>query len=98
MVKLNVNGVECHYGSTKILSDINLEVKPGDFVGVLGPNGSGKTTLLRSISRVLKPHGGSILIDDDNIYELKPVDVAERWLLCRRIRVWASTFPLWMLF
>ncbi len=78
MVKLNVNGVECRYGSTKILSDINLEVKPGDFVGVLGPNGSGKSTLLRSISRVLKPYGGSILIDDDNIYQLKPVDVAKK--------------------
>ncbi len=78
MVTLNVNGVECRYGSTKILSDINLEVKPGDFVGILGPNGSGKTTLLRSISRVLKPHGGSILIDKDEIYRLKPIDVAKK--------------------
>jgi iron complex transport system ATP-binding protein len=78
MVTLNVNGVECRYGSTKILSDISLEVKPGDFVGILGPNGSGKTTLLKSISRVLKPHGGSILIDKDDIYALKPIDVAKK--------------------
>ncbi len=78
MVTLNVNGVECRYGSTKILSDINLEVKPGDFVGILGPNGSGKTTLLRSISRVLQPHGGSILIGKDDIYRLKPIDVAKK--------------------
>jgi iron complex transport system ATP-binding protein len=77
MVTLNVNGVECRYGSVKILSDINLKVNPGDFVGILGPNGSGKTTLLKSISRILKPHGGSILIDKSNIYELKPVDVAK---------------------
>ncbi len=53
--------LECRYGTAKVLSDINLEVKPGDFVGILGPNGSGKTTLLKSISRVLKPHGGFIL-------------------------------------
>jgi iron complex transport system ATP-binding protein len=78
MVTLNVNGVECRYGSIKILSDINLEVKPGDFVGILGPNGSGKTTLLKSISRVLKPHGGSILIDKEEIYRLKPIDVARK--------------------
>jgi iron complex transport system ATP-binding protein len=78
MVTLNVNGIECRYGSTKILSDINFEVKPGDFVGILGPNGSGKTTLLKSISRVLKPHGGSILIDKDDIYALKPIDVAKK--------------------
>jgi len=77
MVKLNVNGIDCHYGSTKVLSDISLEVKPGDFVGILGPNGSGKTTLLKSISRVLKPHGGSIFIDRDDIYSLKPIEVAK---------------------
>lgn len=78
MVTLNVNGIECRYGSTKVLSDINLKVKPGDFVGILGPNGSGKTTLLKSISRVLKPHGGSILIDKENIYSLKPLEVAKK--------------------
>ncbi len=77
MVTLNVNSVECRYGSTKILSDINLTVKPGDFIGILGPNGSGKTTLLKSISRVLKPYGGSILIDKEDIYQLKPLDVAK---------------------
>src|SRR5665648_107278 len=78
MVTLNVNGIECRYGNAKVLSDINLEVKPGDFVGILGPNGSGKTTLLKSISRVLKPHVGAILIDEDDLYVLKPVDVAKK--------------------
>ncbi len=78
MVTLNINGVECRYGSTKIISDVNLEVKPGDFVGILGPNGSGKTTLLKSISRVLKPHVGAILIDKDDIYSQKPVEVAKK--------------------
>jgi iron complex transport system ATP-binding protein len=78
MVILNVNGVECRYGSAKILFGINLEVKPGDFVGILGPNGSGKSTLLKSISRVLKPYGGSILIDKEDIYSLKPLEVAKK--------------------
>ncbi|MCL2642444.1 MAG: ABC transporter ATP-binding protein [Candidatus Bathyarchaeota archaeon] len=78
MVTLNVNGIECRYGSTKILSNINLNVKPGCFIGILGPNGSGKTTLLKSISRVLKPHNGSILIDKENIYTLKPKQVAQK--------------------
>jgi iron complex transport system ATP-binding protein len=78
MVTLNVNGIECRYGSTKILSNISIDVKPGCFIGILGPNGSGKTTLLKSISRVLKPHGGSILIDKEDIYALKPKQVAQK--------------------
>jgi len=78
MVKLDVNGVECRYGSVKILTDVNLAVNVGDFVGILGPNGSGKTTLLKSISRVLKPHAGTILIDQTQIYSLKPVEVARQ--------------------
>jgi iron complex transport system ATP-binding protein len=78
MVTLTVNGIECRYGSVKILSDISLEVKPGCFLGILGPNGSGKTTLLKSISRVLKPHGGSVLIDKEDIYKLNPKQVAQK--------------------
>ncbi|XHH10389.1 MAG: ABC transporter ATP-binding protein [Candidatus Bathyarchaeia archaeon] len=78
MVTLNVNGVECRYGSVSVLSDITLEVKPGCFLGILGPNGSGKTTLLKSISRVLKPYGGSILIDKEDIYTLKPKQLAQK--------------------
>ncbi len=75
---LNVDGVECRYGSVKVLDDVSLSAKEGDFVGILGPNGSGKTTLLKSISRILKPHRGAILLDKADIYTLKSVDVAKQ--------------------
>ncbi len=78
MVTLNVDGVECRYGSVKVLDDVSLSVKEGDFVGILGPNGSGKTTLLKSISRTLKPHRGAILLDKADIYTLKSTDVAKQ--------------------
>ena len=78
MVLLNVDGIESRYGSIKVLDDVTLSVKPGDFVGILGPNGSGKTTLLKSISRVLKPHRGTILLDDEDIYSLDSIDVAKK--------------------
>src|SRR4030065_2775965 len=78
MVLLNVDGVECRYGSVKVLEDVSLAVKEGDFVGILGPNGSGKTTLLKSISRVLKPHKGTILLNKEDIYSLKGVEVAKQ--------------------
>ena len=75
---LNVDGVECRYGSIKVLEDVRLSVKGGDFVGILGPNGSGKTTLLKSISRTLKPYKGTILLNEADIYSLKSVDVAKQ--------------------
>ena len=78
LVKLTINDIDCFYGSTQILEDIQFGVKGGDFLGILGPNGSGKTTLLKSISRVLKPRKGAILIDESNIYDMKPVDVAKQ--------------------
>jgi iron complex transport system ATP-binding protein len=78
MVLLNVDGVECCYGSIKILENVNLIVKEGDFVGIIGPNGSGKSTLLKSISRTLKPHKGTILLDNKNIYSLKSMDLAKQ--------------------
>ncbi len=78
MVVLNVDGVECRYGSVKVLEDVSLSVKEGDFVGILGPNGSGKTTLLKSISRTLKPHRGAILLNKEDIYSLKSVEVAKQ--------------------
>ena len=78
LVLLNVDGVECRYGSVKVLEDVNLTVEGGDFVGILGPNGSGKTTLLKSISRILKPHKGTILLNEADIYSLKSVEVAKQ--------------------
>jgi iron complex transport system ATP-binding protein len=78
LVLLNVDGVECRYGSVKVLGDVNISVKGGDFVGILGPNGSGKTTLLKSISRTLKPYKGTILLNEADIYSLKSVDVAKQ--------------------
>ena len=75
---LNVNGVECRYGSTKILENVSLSVKEGDFVGILGPNGSGKSTLLKSIGRTLKPSKGAVLLNDKDIYSLKSIDVAKQ--------------------
>jgi iron complex transport system ATP-binding protein len=78
MVVLTINDIDCSYGSVKILEDIKFTVNSGDFLGILGPNGSGKTTLLKSISRVLKPQKGTILIGEKDIYKLKTIDVAKQ--------------------
>jgi iron complex transport system ATP-binding protein len=78
MVLLTIDGIDCSYGSVNVLKDVHFAVKSGEFLGILGPNGSGKTTLLRSISRVLQPQKGVILIDDKDIYGMKSVEVAKQ--------------------
>ena len=78
MVILAIDGVDCSYGSVDVLKDVSFAVKSGQFLGILGPNGSGKSTLLKSISRVLKPKKGAILIGETDIYKMKTVDVAKQ--------------------
>jgi putative ABC transport system ATP-binding protein len=53
------------------LQDINMEIKQGEFVGIMGPSGAGKTTLLNMISTIDKPTSGSILIDGEDIVKMK---------------------------
>jgi iron complex transport system ATP-binding protein len=61
-MKLQVRQVSVTIGSTPILRDVSLEVRPGEFVGLVGPNGSGKSTLLRTIYRSVRPAGGVVLL------------------------------------
>jgi putative ABC transport system ATP-binding protein len=52
------------------LNDIDLEIKEGEFVGIMGPSGAGKTTLLNMISTIDRPTGGTITIDGDDIVKM----------------------------
>ncbi|MEM2005602.1 MAG: ABC transporter ATP-binding protein [Zestosphaera sp.] len=54
---------------TKALSGVDLAIKEGEFVGILGNNGSGKTTLVRCIAGLIKPSSGSVLVKGRNISE-----------------------------
>ena len=60
---LSVRHLSIAFGGVNALSDVNLDLWPGECVGLIGPNGAGKTTLLNCISRLLEPSIGSILIE-----------------------------------
>jgi oleandomycin transport system ATP-binding protein len=55
---VTVRGLVKHYGETKALDGVDLEVREGTVMGVLGPNGAGKTTLVRILSTLLAPDAG----------------------------------------
>jgi iron(III) transport system ATP-binding protein len=62
---LTVHGLAKAYGSTVVLSDVELSVPSGGFAAVLGPSGSGKTTLLRLIAGFDHPDRGRIAVDGE---------------------------------
>ncbi len=60
---------------TQALADITLEIKKGDFVGLLGSNGSGKTTLLKAMDGLMKEYQGSVHLDNADIRKLSPKEI-----------------------
>lgn len=65
------------FDDNEVLSDINLNVWPGEVVVVLGPSGSGKSTMLRCINLLETPTAGHILLEDTEITHAKSQDVCE---------------------
>jgi len=59
----------CGYGNKDVLKDIHFRVRPGEFVGILGPNGTGKSTFLLTLGGVLPYRSGSIRISGEEIAE-----------------------------
>ena len=60
---VSIEGVWKLYGSVAAVSDVTLEVRRGEVLGLLGPNGSGKTTLLRMLTGYLSPTSGRLSVD-----------------------------------
>ena len=55
---IDIKGLSKSFGDKKVLQDINLYVRRGEFLTLLGPSGCGKTTLLRMIAGFLQPDSG----------------------------------------
>ena len=61
---LRADRLQCSFGSTRVLHDASLDVRPGAVTALVGPNGSGKSTLLRSMARLHRPDDGDLSFDD----------------------------------
>ncbi|MDH3694659.1 MAG: ABC transporter ATP-binding protein [Gammaproteobacteria bacterium] len=69
---LEVQGLTKRFGGFYALHDLSMEVKRGDIHAVIGPNGAGKTTLFNLLSGTLVPDSGSLLLDKNELKNLRP--------------------------
>jgi len=73
---LRVSGLNTFYGASHVLRDVDVNIFPGQTIGLMGRNGMGKSTLLKSITGLLKPQSGRIEFQDTPIHHQTPYDIA----------------------
>jgi iron complex transport system ATP-binding protein len=77
-MRLTVEDLTVELDSTKIVTEADLVIAEGEFVGLVGPNGSGKSTLLRTIYRALRPTAGAVRVGGDDVWDLTARASAQR--------------------
>ena len=73
---LSVEKIVAGYGGVLVLDGVSVAARPATITAVLGANGAGKTTLLRTISGLVRPRQGQVLVDGTNLARRKPEDIA----------------------
>ncbi|MEM1150659.1 MAG: urea ABC transporter ATP-binding subunit UrtE [Pseudomonadota bacterium] len=64
---LNVNALRASYGESEILHSLDLDVKPGEIVAIMGRNGMGKTTLMKTLMGIVPERGGDVAVEGNSI-------------------------------
>jgi branched-chain amino acid transport system ATP-binding protein len=77
-VILELRDIDVFYGRTQALRGVSLHVNRGEIVALIGSNGAGKTTTLRTISGLVRPSRGAVLLDGEEIHHLGAELVARR--------------------
>jgi branched-chain amino acid transport system ATP-binding protein len=72
---LEIRKLNFAYGDLQVLWDVDLDVRQGEIVTVVGANGAGKSTILRNVSRLVKPRSGSIRLDGHDLVRMASHEV-----------------------
>lgn len=75
---LRIDGITKDFGGLRAINDLDLEIKPLEIVGLIGPNGSGKTTLFNVITGVFPSDTGKIFFSNEEISSLKTPHIVEK--------------------
>jgi polar amino acid transport system ATP-binding protein len=91
-ILVQMKDVHLSFGHTHVLNGVDLDVRKGDAVSIIGPSGSGKSTILRCINGLVTPQRGTITVGDTAVHALK--SEAERIPLRKRIGIVFQQFNL----
>jgi iron complex transport system ATP-binding protein len=75
---LEAKELTCGYGERTVLEALSLTANVGEVLVLLGANGAGKTTLLRALARLLRPSGGTVLLQGRDIWKYAAQKVAQQ--------------------
>ncbi|UJP09293.1 ABC transporter ATP-binding protein [Microbacterium sp. KUDC0406] len=78
MTHLRTEQLSAGYGGRGVLEGLDVSIPDGELTVIVGPNACGKSTLLRSLSRLLAPRSGAVLLDGEDIWRLPTKQVARR--------------------
>jgi lipoprotein-releasing system ATP-binding protein len=73
---LTARGITKSYGSLKVLKGIDLQVREGEIISIVGASGAGKSTLLHILGTLDKPDDGTLYLNEENLLRLSPKQVA----------------------
>ena len=74
---IEVKNIHKSFGTLEVLKGVDLTVKKGEIVSIIGKSGAGKTTLLQIIGTLDKPNSGSVVIDGIDVFALKEKELAD---------------------
>lgn len=72
------------YHGQKVVNDVSLTIAKGQFTAFIGPNGAGKSTLLSMISRLTQVDTGDVLLDSQNIQQMKSTEIAKKLAILKQ--------------
>ncbi len=84
---MRIENLSAGYSKKIIIKNLNLEVRQGEIISLIGPNGGGKSTLLKSICGELKSLGGTVFVGDEDIRKIPLKDLSKKMAIVNTDRV-----------
>ena len=100
MAVLSLRKISKNFGAIKALTEVDLELEPGEVLGLMGDNGAGKSTLVKIIAGNFPPSSGEIVLKDQPVHFHKPVEARQSGIeivyqdlaLCDNLTATANVF------